>query len=374
MPKKVEDQYGSTNPPLYPSVAFAYNSVEEGADAFSQYGSRYAYGRMGNPSVEPFERWFAKFQGVDFGSVWATSTGMSAISLVLFGLTSKDLGRGNRVVASPYLYGGTYHLLEFLDRNGYIDLVWVDDPFDLVSWEKSLHLHPTACVLLETPANPTIDIFDIGSIAQVVHQYNSRLVVDDTLGVGLQDPLALGSDCLVYSVTKALNRKSSQLGGAVVVHPNLKKEVEDVFDDLFVHLGIIMHPQSALAVYENRTTLLRDMRLFSENALEVARYLEQHQKIKKVNYPFLATSVHYQLACKQMRGGGGLLSFEMENFDAAVNFVEQQNEAFLAVHLGDGNNHLVTHPASTTHSKLAPEELEVSLLRVRGGRTTTRTL
>lgn len=357
MPKHAHDQFGSINPPLYSSVAFAFNSVAEGAEAFSKYGSRYAYGRMGNPSVEPFERWLAEFQGVSHGSIWATNTGMSAIALVLLGITSKDLGRGKKVVASPYLYGGTYHLLEFLDRNGYIEVVWVKEPFILNSWKRALDSSRAACVLLETPANPTIDIFDIEAIAKLTQMYNSRLVVDDTLGVGLQWPLSLGADCAVYSVTKALNRKSSELGGAIVAAHDFRKEVEVVLDDLFVHLGMTMHPQSALAVYENRTTLVRDMMLFSENALAVAQYLAEHPKIKKVNYPFLPNSRHYWLAHKQMRGGGGLLSFEMESFGAAVKFVELQNEAYLAVHLGDGNNHLVTHPASTTHSKLSLEEL-----------------
>lgn len=357
MPKRILNQHGSINPPLNRSVAFAFNSIAEAAEAFSKYGSRYAYGRMGNPSVEPFERWFAEFEGVDPGSVWATNTGMTAIQLVILGSTSKDLGWGKKIVASPYLYGGTYHLLEFLNRNGFIELTWVKDPFDMCSWEESLRGEKTACVFLETPANPTIDIFDINAIANMVHKHKSRLVVDDTLGVGLQWPLQLGADCCVYSVTKALNRKSSELGGAIVAAPQFRKEVEAVFDDLFVHCGMIMHPTSALAVYENRATLSQDMRLFSNNALSVAAFLAKQPKIKKVNYPFLPKSRHHTLAHKQMAGGGGLLSFEMESFDVAVKFVELQNEAYLAVHLGDGNNHFITHPASTTHSKLSPKEL-----------------
>ncbi|MBI2109044.1 MAG: PLP-dependent transferase [Parcubacteria group bacterium] len=357
MPKQSPYPFGGINPPHHGSVAFVYKSVEDGRGAFSKYGSRYAYGRMGNPSVQPLEEWLAEFHGLPAGSVWATNTGMTALDLVIRGSTLKDVGWGKKIVASPYLYGGTFHLLELLDRNGYINLVWVENPFDLSSWEIALNGKTAAIAILETPANPTIDIFDIRAIATTVHTWGSRLVVDDTLAVGLQKPFELGADCCVYSVTKGLNRKSSHLGGAVVANPSFRSKVEAVFDDLFVHSGMIIDPGSAIAVYQNRATLVRDMELFSEHALIVALFLQKHKKIKKVNYPFLKNSKHYHLAHQQMTGGGGVLSFEMHSFDDAVKFVELQSEAYLGVHLGDGNNHLVTHPASTTHSKLSEEEL-----------------
>ena len=359
MPKRTEDQFGSIDPPLYRSVAFAANSIADAAKAFSAYASRYAYGRMGNPSIKPFETWFAEFEGVGEGSVWATNTGMSAVLLAIKGSTSVQVGRGKRVVASPYVYGGTHHLLELLDRNGDIDLFWVEDPFSLASWEEAIgrQSHP-ACVLLETPSNPTIDVFDIRAIARMTHDRNSRLIVDNTLGVGLQWPIFLEADAVVYSVTKALNRASSELGGALVVSSSFRQEIEEVFDDIFVHYGLIMHPMSAAAVYEKRTTLVRDMELFSANALEVAAFLAQHPKVKRVNYPKLFSNRHFPIAQAQMpKGAGGILSFELESFEKAVQFIELEQEAFLAVHLGDGNNHLVTHPASTTHSKLSVDEL-----------------
>ncbi len=358
MPKRVADRYGSINPPIYNSTAFGFNSVNEGKEAFNEYGSRFAYGRMGNPSLWPFELWFAEFHGVRSGSVWATHNGMNTVVLSVLGSVSVDLGRGKKVVASPYLYGGTHHLLEFFHRNGWINLVWVKNPFDISAWKEALGGDIAACALLETPANPTVDIFDIEAISEAVCEHGSRLIVDDTLGVGLQEPLELGADCLIYSATKALNRKSSHLGGAVVAAPQFRKEVESVFDDVFVHTGLVMSAESAVAIYGNRTKLVRDMQLFSENALSVATFLENHSAIQKVNYPQLASSPHHSLAQKQMpMGVGGLLSFELQNFEAAVRFVESQEVAILAVHLGDGNECLVTHPASTTHSKLSHAEL-----------------
>ena len=360
MPKKTPYPYGSINPPLCNSVAFCFDSVAQGAEAFLKYGSRFAYGRMGTPSVKPLEEWLAELEGVPHGSVWATHTGMAAIKLLIEGITSNRLGRGQTVLASPYLYGGTCHLLEILKNNGCIEVTWVEDPFDISSWESGMcatRPYP-ALVFLETPSNPNVDIFDIESIGELSRHYGSRFVVDNTLGVGLQNPIALGADGVVYSVTKAINGKSSELGGAIVASPDFLKEIEETVDDLFVHSGIIMHPQSALAAYENRTTLKRDMRIFSQNALMVAEFFEGNPRVKKVNYPMLLSSPYYELAQKQMPdGAGGLLSFELRSFEAAVRFVEEQEEAYLAVHLGDANNNLITHPASTTHAKLSSGEL-----------------
>jgi len=358
MPKHIGDRYGSINPPQYNSVAFATNTVAELEGAFSKYGSRFAYGRMGNPDVKYFEEWFAEFERVPRGSVWATNTGMAAASLVILGCTDPRLGRGKRIVASPYLYGGVYHLLEMFDKTN-IQLTWVEDPSDLKSWEKALlEGDPPACVFLETPSNPTVQMFDIRSIAYFVHECKSWLIVDNTLGVGLVNPLDLGADATMYSVTKYINRKSSDMGGAIVVCPYLRCKVEEVFDDLFVHLGMIMSPRSALAAYEGRTTLRSDMEKFSRNALQLAQVLMEHPKVKRVNYPHAHNNPSGMgLSWRQMpKGGGGVLSFELESYETAVRFVEEQSEAYLAVHLGDVNNHLVVLPASTAHSKLSPEE------------------
>lgn len=371
MPKRVEDRYGSINPPQYNSVAFAANTVLEIEGAFGKYGSRFAYGRMGNPDVKVFEEWFAEFEEVPVGSIWATNTGMAAESLVILGCTHSKLARTKRVVASPYLYGGVYHLLEIFNNNG-IQLSWVEDPLNLESWEKAMSDGcPPACVLLETPSNPTVHIFDIQAIADIVHRHRSWLIVDNTLGVGLVNPLKLGADATTYSVTKYINRKSSDMGGAVVASACFRKEVEEVFDDLFVHLGMTMSPRSALVAYEGRTTLRRDMRTFSQNALLLAKTLRKHPKIKRMNYPHAYHSPEGPaLSWRQMpHGGGGVLSFELENYAAAVRFVEEQQEAYLAVHLGDENNHLIIPPASTAHSKLSPEErkrlgIPESLVRV----------
>ena len=356
MTKKPNDPFNSIVPPLYLGVSYGFDTVRHGAEIFENSACGYASGRMGNPTVTAFERWLADMEGVGEGSVWATSTGLSALALLFWSLTSNSLGRGKRVVVSPHIYGGSFHQLQLWSKEHDREIVVVEDPFSLSSWEKAIS-PGAAFVFLETPANPTVDIFDIWEISNISHRYNPFLVVDNTVAPVLQKPLALGADAVLYSVTKALNRQSTGLGGALVGSPYFLEETERVINDYHVSIGAIMHPFSAYLTLLNRTTLSRDMMLFSENALLVAKFLEGHQKVRKVNYPFLPTSSQYALARMQMTGGGGLLSFEMHSFEAACTLVESVRSALMAPHLGDENENLIIHPASTTHSKLSPEQL-----------------
>lgn len=355
MPKQVEDTHGSLVPPIYLGIVYGFNTLEDAAQAFNKYGCSYAYGRMGNPTVTPFESFITELEGAPPKSAWATTTGLSALDLLVFGLASKKTGRSQRVITSPYIYGGSFHqLVLWRDWHGK-EAVFVEDPFDLASWEKAFS-GGAAFGLVETPGNPTVDVFDIAGIAKIAHRHDSFLVVDNTVGVALQKPLELGADAVLHSVTKAIIRQSIGLGGVIVGNRSFVDTFSEILDDAQVSLGTIMHPLSAWFAFNNRFTLERDMKLFSENALAVASFLEKHPKVKSVNYPFLPSGRGYELARRQMSGGSGLLSFEMKSFNDAVRLVEGLQEFYLAPHLGDVR-YLVIHPASTTHSKLSPEEL-----------------
>ncbi|OGN08910.1 MAG: hypothetical protein A3J46_02520 [Candidatus Yanofskybacteria bacterium RIFCSPHIGHO2_02_FULL_41_11] len=357
MRNKPVDPFCSIVPPLYLGISYEFNSVEKGAQIFEDPALGYAYWRMGNPTVTAFEKWLAKVEGVKEGSVWATSSGLSAVSLLFWGLTAKSLGRPKKVVISPYIYGGSFHQLQLWQNNHDCEVVFVDDPFNLSSWEKEIK-SGAAFVFLETPTNPTLDIFDIRSIAQIAHKHNTFLIVDNTVTPVLQKPLELGADAVLYSATKALNRQSTGLGGAIIGSPRFMEETEKVLSDYHISTGAIMHPLSAYFILLNRTTLRRDMELFSKNALKVAEFLEKHPKVRQVHYPFLPNNADYSLARRQMTGGSGLLSFELGSFKAAVRLVESLQTVRLAPHLGDENENLIIHPASTTHSKLSLEELK----------------
>ncbi|MBI4120714.1 MAG: PLP-dependent transferase [Parcubacteria group bacterium] len=357
MARKLADAYGSVVPPLHLSVVHAHDSLESARMAFAKLGQGYAYSRMGNPTVTEFEHFLAEIEGAHPGNVWATNSGLSALTLLVFGLTAKSAGGKRRIVTSSYIYGGAHHQLSlWLHEHGF-DVVFLNNPFSLEAWDSAFACCPTAFALLETPCNPTIDVFDIKAIAEVAHKYGVPLVVDNTLGVALQRPLELGADVVLHSTTKAINRHSTGLGGALVASQGFVDRFEDLLNDFDVSNGLIVHPMSAWTSLQGRVTLERDMLDFSRIALGVANFLNSHPKIREVYYPHLPSSRSYDVAMRQMpRGAGGLLSFRVKSFEAAQRLVELLKVPYLGPHLGHSES-LVIHPASTTHGKLTPEEL-----------------
>ncbi len=354
--------------PLHLGVAYQFDSLAEGAEVFSVAGAGYAYNRMGNPTVTLLEKMMTaledrepyavkdSFLGKYENRAWATNSGLTALALLVFGLTHGTEKR--RIVTSPRIYGGSYHQFQALSKGHGIEVVFVKNPHNLNEWIDAITAE-TAFVFLETPSNPNADIFDIERIAIIAHEVGVPLVVDGTLGVTLQHPLSLGADAVLHSVTKALNRQSTGLGGVVVGSCKFAARHEEVLNDYLVSLGAIMHPLSAWFVLNNRFTLERDMGTFSENARVVSSFLTRYTKVKKVNYELQGTSI-YSLQGQQMpRGIGGLFSFEMNSFEDAKKFVEELTmlpHAYLAPHLGDVR-YLAIHPASTTHAKLSEAEM-----------------
>lgn len=277
---------------------------------------------------------------------------------LVLALTHWRGGAKRRIVTSPYIYGGSYHQLQLLAAGHGIETVFVKEPHNLASWREVLTEY-TAFVFLETPSNPNADIFDIRAIAQIAHQAGTILVVDGTLGVTLQYPLALGADAVLHSATKALNRQSTGLGGVIVGSKSFLASYEAILNDYLVSLGAIMHPLSAWFILNDRFTLEGDMVRFSENAHSVAAFLVM-AGVKKVNYPALYDSETYSLRSVQMpQGIGGVFSFEMRSYDDAKRFVEavtRGDNVYLAPHLGDVR-YLMIRPASTTHAKLSEAEM-----------------
>ncbi|MBI3075236.1 MAG: aminotransferase class V-fold PLP-dependent enzyme [Parcubacteria group bacterium] len=357
--------------PLHLSAAYQFDSLEEGTEVFSTAGAGYAYNRMGNKNVTLFEQMMTALEyGEPFAvkdeflekyenRAWATNSGLTALMLLVFGLTHGKEGKKRRIVTSPCIYGGSYHQLQLLAEGHGIQAVFVKNPHDFASWREAIN-EDTAFVFLETPANPNADIFDIQAIARIAHSAGTVLVVDGTLGVTLQYPLALGADAVLHSATKALNRQSTGLGGIIVGSRDFIVRHEAVLNDYLVSLGAIMYPQSAWFILNNRFTLERDMAFFSGNALRVATFLARHGKVKKVNHPVLHGDEMYSLHGTQMpRGIGGVFSFEMNSYDEAKRFVEsvtKSENVYLAPHLGDVR-YLMIHPASTTHAKLTEVQM-----------------
>jgi len=359
MPKLSSYPYGSINPPRDQSIVYASSSVEEVMRGMEE-GDPLLYGRWDHANTSPLKEWLAELEGTTKNAVWLTNSGMAAIDLLFRAIRSSKFRSRERIVASPYLYGGTWKLLKYMQREGLSIISWVKNTFEIESWEKVMcerSLSP-ALVFLESPSNPTAELFDIRGIAEIVHRHGSRLVVDNTIGVGLVSPLQLGADGVLYSVSKAINRKSSHLGGALVLTPEYRDVLGESLDELFKLVGYIMSSESACAAMSGRTTLKDDMRKFSHNATRLAHALLSHEAVQRVCYPSLPSSSHHLLAKRQMpEGAGGLLSFDLGSFEKAVRFVEEQEAAYLAVHLGDVNNDFVTLPITASHSDLSEAEL-----------------
>ena len=362
MKKRQRSEHGAIVPPLHLGIAYEFLSGDEGAKIFEDPTLGYAYGRMGNPTVTLCEEYLTKLEKAKDGRTWATSSGLSALQLLVMSVSANTPAQKKHIVTSPYIYGGSYHQLQLWQEHFGFEITLVDDPHDIVDWENAI-TKSTAFVFLETPTNPTLDVFDIKGVAAIAHAYSVPLVVDNTLGVTLQKPLKLGADAVLHSVTKHIIGNSSGLGGAIVGTESFVEKYGEKMTEYFIHLGLIMHPMSAWLALQNRASLPLQIKQLSENAQKIAWFLAAQSRngnvVTEVNYPHLGRHPYerHSIAYRQMTAGGGLLSFELESFEKAREFVEMQKSAILAPHLGDVNNYLIIHPASTTHSKLSEKEL-----------------
>ncbi len=332
--------FGSVTTPLIQSTTFRQSAI--GDDA------AHTYSRASNPTVAALEAALAAFEGLPYAL--AFSTGMSAITTLLLG----TLRSGDHVVCGNVVYGGTYRLLDQILRQFGVATTFVDAS-DAEAVRAALRPN-TRHVIVETPANPTLDVCDVAALADVTRDTDTLLVVDNTfLTAALQDVGALGADVVVYSTTKYIEGHNATVGGAVLC----KDEVlHNRLDFIRKSLGTIQSPQNAWLTIRGLKTLPLRMERHSENALLVAQWLESRDEVASVSYPFLKSSAGYATAIRQQRAGGGMIAFELKSgFDGAVTFCRSLQCAILAENLGAVES-IVTHPASMTHADVDPAERE----------------
>jgi methionine-gamma-lyase len=302
----------------------------------------HAYTRWSNPTLRALEERMVALEGAGaargarIGAV-ATATGMAAVSATLLTF----LGKGDHVVASEVCYAGSVELFgEHLPRLG-IEVSLVDTS-DVDGVQASLQPN-TKLVYVETPANPILRIADIGALAGVAHRAGAKLVVDSTFGGPmLQRPLSLGADYVVHSLTKYLNGHGDALGG-VVLGP--RNGIRRIRKEMLVHLGGAMSPFNAWLILRGLATLPLRMERHCQNALEVARFLETHPRVKRVVYPGLPSHPHYELARAQMSAGGGMLTFQLKGgLGAAITLAEKIKLFQYATSLGHAHSLLFYYP------------------------------
>src|SRR5512142_2612220 len=310
----------------------------------------YEYSRTQNPTRKALQDCLAALEGGSFGL--AFGSGLAATDTVL-----RLLDAGDHVVAGNDVYGGTFRLFDKVLRRFQLDFTFADttDPESLAD-----ALTPsTRLVWLETPTNPMLRITDIRAVAEIVHAHpnNPLLVVDNTFATPyLQRPLELGADIVVHSMTKYLGGHSDVVGGAVIVKD---KELADRLYFLQNAVGAVLGPMDAFLVLRGIKTLPLRMERHAENALAVVEFLEEHPKVKSLMYPFHSSHPQTNIAKRQMKNGGGMISFIMKGGrDAAIKVVENTKLFTLAESLG-GVESLIEVPAAMTHLSVVGSQLEV---------------
>jgi O-succinylhomoserine sulfhydrylase len=337
--------YDETCEALYLTSGFVYDDAAAAEHAFKNDGSRYVYSRYRNPTVAMFEERLRLIEGAE--ACRATASGMAAV----FGALMCKVRAGQRVVASRALFGScSFILSELLPRWG-VETVLVDGR-DLGAWETALA--PGAVMAFcESPSNPAVEIIDLAAVARLVHRAGGLFVVDNVFATPLlQKPLALGADIVVYSATKHIDGQGRALGGAILCS---EKFLKDDFGQFYRHTGPSLSPFNAWLLLKGLETL--DLRLERQcaTALAVARHLEQHPKVARVRYPGLPSHPQHELAMRQMKLGGTVIAFDIAGGkEECFRFLDALRLVDISNNLGDSKS-LVTHPATTTHSRIKPE-------------------
>lgn len=341
------DHQGALTPPLHLTSTFAFDSVEAGGALFAGEAEGHIYSRISNPTLDLLERRVAALEGAEAGL--ALASGMAAITSVMWTF----LKPGDEVITDTTLYGCTFAFFRHgLARFGvtitHIDLT---DPEALAAAIGAR----TRVVYFETPANPNMRLVDIAAISRIARAAGAKVVVDNTYATPvLTRPVELGADIVVHSATKYMGGHGDLVGGVAVGSAEDMRQVRMVgMKDM---TGGVMAPFTAMLVLRGLKTLKLRMQAHCASALIVARWLESHPAVARVDYPGLASFPQHELAARQMPGFGAMIAFEMKGgFAAGAAAMNRLGLIRRAVSLGDAES-LIQHPASMTHSTYTPEE------------------
>jgi len=343
---QVRTNEGEHSEAIFTTSSYVFNSAAQAAARFAGEEPGNIYSRFTNPTVRTFQDRLAALEGAE--SCVATSSGMAAILSTCMGL----LKSGDHIVSSRSIFGSTVVLF-----NKYLAPFGVETSYvsqtDLSDWEKAIKPN-TRLLFVETPSNPLTDVADIRALADLAHRKNCLLVVDNCfLTPALQKPLELGADIVVHSGTKYIDGQGRCVGGAVVGNKDLVGE--QVFGFLRT-AGPSLSPFNAWVHLKGLETLSLRMKAHSANALELATWLEAQPKVERVYYPGLASHPQHALAKQQQSGFGGVLAFDLKGGkQAAWNVVDNTKLISITANLGDTKS-TITHPATTTHGRLTPEQ------------------
>lgn len=345
------DTYGSLIPPIYQTSTFYFASTDDAVEACGDYAESFAYSRITNPSLDYMEQ---KLAALEHGKgAVSYASGMGAVAGALFAA----LKCGDHVIFTKAKYSGTEDITsDWLPRFGI-----EHDSFQADHLEE---LEPlikpnTKVIYVETPANPTMVLVDLAEVAKIAHRHGAKVFVDNTFATPYNtNPLDLGVDVVIHSLTKYIGGHGDLLGGAVI--SNDTEFLRQCRLGTLMHFGAVMAPFTAFLACRGMKTLGVRMRQHNENALKIARWLEADPRIETVRYPFLESNPQYDIAKKQMRGGGGMISFDVKGgLEAGKKFINSLKLCTPAVSLGDTET-LVEQAAAMTHTMIPKEVREAA--------------
>lgn len=341
--------FDETAEAMYLTSGYVYESAADAEKSFTGEIDRFVYSRYGNPTVSMFEERLRLIEGAP--AAFATASGMAAVFTSLGAL----LAAGDRLVAARSLFGSCFVVCnEILPRWG-VETVFVDGD-DLAQWERALSV-PTAAVFFETPSNPMQSLVDIAAVTELAHAAGAKVVLDNVFATPLlQQGIPLGVDVVVYSGTKHIDGQGRVLGGAILGD---KEYIDGPVQKLMRHTGPAMSAFNAWVLLKGLETLAIRVEHANSSAQRIAEFLESHPAVSWVRYPYLTSHPQYDLAKRQMTGGGTVVTFALDCAESAAkqrafDVLDKLQLINISNNLGDAKS-LVTHPATTTHRAMGPE-------------------
>lgn len=332
--------------PLYLTSSFIFDSAEQGRAIFAEEEQGMVYSRYANPNTTEFINRVCALEKADAGLAFAS--GMAAV----FASFASYIKSGDHIVSSRAIFGSTHQLITQLFTRWGVTYTYVETA-DIEDWEKAIQPN-TKIVFLESPSNPGLELFDLEALTKLKEKHPHVIfAIDNCFATPyLQQPLEFGFDLSIHSATKYMDGQGRVLGGVVVGKEELINEMM-----FFIrHTGPAMSAFNAWTISKSLETLPLRMDRHCENALALAEALENHPEIADVKYPFLPSHPQYELAKKQMKGGGGIVTFEVKGGkERAFQFIDALEMILYTSNLGDSRS-IATHPATTTHAKLSDAE------------------
>lgn len=338
-------QFKETSEAIFMNSGFVYDSAEEAAGRFKGENDGFIYSRYANPTVNMFEDRMCLLEGA--GGARGTSSGMAAVN----GALMSFLKTGDHVVAPKALFGSCLYIIEqILPRFG-VGITLVDGT-EIDQWKNAI-TPETAAVFLETPSNPTLEIVDLESVADLAHKVGAKVIVDNVFATPIfQKPLTMGADIVVYSATKHIDGQGRALGGVILSDEEF---IEDTLSPYLKHTGPALSPFNAWTLLKGLETLDLRVNKATDNAVQIADFLAAEKGIAKVLYPGRDDHPQAVLAKKQMKRGSTLVSFELAGGqEEAFSFLNKLRLVDISNNLGDAKS-LITHPTTTTHSSVSDE-------------------